>query len=67
MMVLMMETVLMMIPMILGVMAMTMASIPPLREGNSPIDFSLPELFFSLSIFPLVEAAKKFLFDVGQG
>ena len=35
----------------------------PLREGNSPADFSLPELFFSLSGFHLVEAAEKFLFD----
>ena len=35
----------------------------PLREGNSPADFSLPELFFSLSGFRLVEAAEKFLFD----
>ena len=30
----------------------------PLREGNSPADFSLPELFFSLSGFLLVEAAE---------
>ena len=35
----------------------------PLREGNSPADFSLPELFFSLSGFRLVEAAEIFLFD----
>ena len=31
----------------------------PLREGNSLADFSLPELFFSLSGFRLVEAAEK--------
>ena len=31
----------------------------PHREGNSPADFSLPELFFSLSVFRLVEAAEK--------
>ena len=30
-----------------------------LREGISPADFSLPELFFSLSGFRLVEAAEK--------
>ena len=35
----------------------------PLREGNSSADFSLPEFFFSLSGFRLMEAAKKFLFD----
>ena len=35
----------------------------PLREGNSPADFSLPKLFSSLSGFRLVEAAEKFLFD----
>ena len=56
--VLMVEMVLMMIPMMLGVMAMTMAAILPLREENSPTDFSLPEPFFSLSGFRLVEAAE---------
>ena len=35
----------------------------PLREGNSPTDFFLPELFFSLSGFRLVEAAEKFFVD----
>ena len=35
----------------------------PLREGNSPIVFSLPELFFSLSGFRLVEAAEKLFVD----
>ena len=35
----------------------------PLREGNSPTDFSLPELFFSLSVFRPVEAAKKLTRD----
>ena len=34
-----------------------------LRDGNSPANFSLSELFFSLSGFRLVEAAEKFLFD----
>ena len=34
-----------------------------LREGNSPADFSLPKLFFSLSGFRLVEVAKKLFVD----
>ena len=33
----------------------------PLREGISPADFSLPESFFSLCCFRLVEAAEYFL------
>ena len=33
----------------------------PLREGISPADFSLPELFFSPSGFHLVEAVEKLL------
>ena len=49
----------MMIPMKSGVM--TMAMISPLREGISPADFSLPESFFSLCGFRLVEAAEYFL------
>ena len=36
---------------------------PPLREGNSTTVFSLPELFFSLSGFRLVEAAEKLFVD----
>ena len=63
MMVLMVELVLMMIPMMPGMMVMTMTAIPPLREGNSPADFSLPELFFSLSGFRLVEAVEKLFVD----
>ena len=31
----------------------------PLREGISPADSCLPEIFFSLSSFRLVEAAEK--------
>ena len=59
MMVLMMEMVLMMIPMMLGVMARDDdGGNSPLREGNSRADFSLPEPFFSLSGFYLVEAAE---------
>ena len=56
-------TVEMMIPMMPGVMVMTMTAIPPFREWNSPADFSLRELFFSLSGFRLVEAAEKLLVD----
>ena len=36
---------------------------PPLWEGNYPADFSLSELFFSMSGFRLVEAAEKLLVD----
>ena len=53
----------MMIPMKSSVMTMTMAMISPLREGISPADFSLPESFFSLCGFRLVEAAEYFLTD----
>ena len=70
MMVLMVEMMLMMIPMMRGVMAMTMAAIPPLlplREGDSPVVFSLPELFFSLSGFRLVEAVEKLFVDAPDG
>jgi hypothetical protein len=35
----------MMIPMKSGAMVMTMATISPLREGISPVDFCLPESF----------------------
>ena len=49
----------MMIPMKSGVM--TMAMISPLWEGISPADFCLPESFFSLCGFRLVEAAEYFL------
>ena len=58
MMVVMMMT--MMIPMKSSVMTVTMAMISPLREGISPADFSLPESFFSLCGFRLVEAAEYF-------
>ena len=63
MMVLMVEMMLMMIPMMHGVTVMTMMVIPPLREGNPPADFSLPQLFFSLSGFCLVEAVEKLFID----
>ena len=55
------EMMMMMIPMKSSVMTMTMAIISPLREGISPADFSLPESFFSLCGFRLVEAAEYFL------
>ena len=51
----------MMIPMKSNVMTMRMAMISPLREGISPVDFSLPESLFSLCGFRLVEAAEYFL------
>ena len=49
------------IPMKSSVMTMMMAMISPLQEGISPADFSLPESFFSLCCFRLVEAAVYFL------
>ena len=60
MMVMTME-MMMMIPMKSSSMTVTMAMISPLREGISPADFSLPESFFSLCGFRLVEAAEYFL------
>ena len=51
------EMMMMMIPMKFSVMTM----ISPLREGISPADFSLPESFFSLCGFRLVEEAEYFL------
>jgi hypothetical protein len=61
MMVTVMEMMMMMIPMKSSTMTMRMATISPLREGISPADFSLPESFFSLCSFRLVEAAEYFL------
>jgi hypothetical protein len=49
---------LMMIPMKPSSMAMTMATISPLREGISPADFCLPESFLSLCVFRPVEVAE---------
>jgi hypothetical protein len=48
--VLVMRMMVMMIPMKSSVMMMTMATISPLREGISLVDFYLPESF-SLSVF----------------
>jgi hypothetical protein len=42
----------MMIPMKSGAMAMTMATISPLREGISSADSCLPESFSLSSVFP---------------
>jgi hypothetical protein len=47
---LVMMMMVMMIPMKSSAMVMMMATISPLREGISPIDFCLPESF-SLSVF----------------
>ena len=55
------EMMVMMIPMKSSSMTVTMATISPLREGISPADFSLPESFFSLCGFRLMEAAEYFL------
>jgi hypothetical protein len=48
--ILVMMMMVVMIPMKSNAMAMTMATISPLREGISPADFCLPESF-SLSVF----------------
>jgi hypothetical protein len=47
----------MMIPMNSGAMAMTMATISPLREGISPADSCLPESFSLSGVFRPAEAA----------
>jgi hypothetical protein len=46
----------MMIPMKSNSMVMTMATISPLWEGISLVDFCLPESFLSLCVFCLAEA-----------
>jgi hypothetical protein len=55
--VLVMMMVMMMIPMKPSSIAMTMATISPLREGISLADFCLPESFLSLCVFHHAEAA----------
>jgi hypothetical protein len=40
-----------------GAMVMMMATISPLREGISSVDFSLPESFSLSGVFRLAEAA----------
>ena len=53
MMVLVVEMMMMMITMKSSSMTVTMATIFPLREGISPVDFSLPESFSLSGVFPL--------------
>jgi hypothetical protein len=55
--VLVMNMMIMMIPMKSGAMAMTMATISPLREEISPTDFCLPESFSLSGVFRPAEAA----------
>jgi hypothetical protein len=50
----------MMIPMKLSSMTVMMATIPPLREGISQVDFYLSESFLSLCVFCPTEAAESF-------
>jgi hypothetical protein len=55
--VLVVEMMMMMIPMKSGVMVMTMATISPLQEGISPVDFCLPESFSLSGVFRPAEVA----------
>jgi hypothetical protein len=48
----------MIIPMKSGAMAMTMATISPLREGISPVDSCVPKSFSLSSVFRPAEAAE---------
>jgi hypothetical protein len=50
--VLVMRMMVIMIPMKSGAMMMTMATISPLQEGISPVDFCLPESFSLSGVFP---------------
>jgi hypothetical protein len=56
--VLVMMVMKMMIPMRPSSMVMTMATISPLWEGISSVDFCLPESFLSLCVFRPAEAAE---------
>jgi hypothetical protein len=47
----------MMIRMKSGAMVVMMATISPLREGISPVDFCLPKSFSLSGVFRLAEAA----------
>ena len=60
MMILAVERVMMMIPMKSSSMTVTMATISPLREGISPVDFCLPESFSLSVVFRPVAAAEYF-------
>jgi hypothetical protein len=55
--VLVMEMMMMIIPMKSGAMAMTIATISPLREGIFPADSCLLESFSLSGVFRLAEAA----------
>jgi hypothetical protein len=55
--VLVIRMMVMMIPMKSGAMMMTMATIFPLREGISPVDFFLRESFSLSGVFRPAEAA----------
>jgi hypothetical protein len=46
-----MVMMMMMIPMNSSSMTVTMATISPLQEGISPVDFCLPESFLSLCVY----------------
>ena len=63
MMVMTVEMMRMMIPMKSSSMTVTMAMISPLREGISPVDFSLPQSFPLCVVFRPAEAAEYFLDD----
>jgi hypothetical protein len=58
MMVMKVLVMMMMIPMKPSSMMVTKATISPLWEGISPVDFCLPENFLSLCVFRPVEAAE---------
>ena len=60
MMVLVVEMMVMMIPMKSSSMAVTMATISPLREGISPAEFCLPESFSLSLVLRPVAAAEYF-------
>jgi hypothetical protein len=53
-----MMVMMMMFPMKSRLMAMTMVTISPLREGISPADFCLLESFLSLCVFRPTEAVE---------
>jgi hypothetical protein len=55
--VMVMRMMVMMIPMNSGTMMMAMATISPLWEGISPVDFCLPESFSLSGVFHPAEAA----------
>jgi hypothetical protein len=55
--VLVMDMMMMMILMKSGAMVMTMATISPLQEGISPVDFCLPKSFSPSSVLRPAEAA----------